>query len=171
MITITTVATTAVAKIPAHFETVFDGVAASVPAARHWVRDVLGFFPGLPADLVADALTCVSELATNAVTHTVSGQGGGRFTACVEVGDRHVTVEVIDQGAATTPEATCGNGTDEHGRGLFIAAQLGTVHDGPAPDGPGRRVGVTLRRVGVSLRRQPARHSGPQTPAHSREVR
>lgn len=128
------------------FETPFEGSAAAVADARHFVRDVLvDVVGGLPDALVDDAQICASELVTNAVTHTDSGQPGGKLTVRLEVADRHVHIEVIDQGSATDPTINGTSGEDGlHGRGLLICAALGTY--GSCQDGGGCRVWVDLPR-------------------------
>jgi anti-sigma regulatory factor (Ser/Thr protein kinase) len=67
-------------------------------------------------------LTCVSELATNAIEHTESGRGG-MFT--VEVGrprDGEAFVAVTDDGAPTAPSVTAAEELAEGGRGLALVA-------------------------------------------------
>ncbi|MGH3168607.1 MAG: ATP-binding protein, partial [Trebonia sp.] len=67
-------------------------------------------------------LTCVSELATNAIEHTASGRGG-MFT--VEVGrprEGVAFVAVADDGAATAPAVEAADDFAEGGRGLALVA-------------------------------------------------
>ena len=78
----------------------FPGVAASVPEAR---RFVTGLLTGCPAREVLVA--CVSELCTNAITHTASGKGGV-FTIEVELPrDGLARVSVTDAGGPSVPTA------------------------------------------------------------------
>jgi two-component sensor histidine kinase len=67
-------------------------------------------------------MTCVSELAANAIEHTASGRGG-MFT--VEVGRRRggvAFVAVTDDGAPTAPAVTAADDFAEGGRGLALVA-------------------------------------------------
>jgi anti-sigma regulatory factor (Ser/Thr protein kinase) len=104
------------------------GVQQSVGYARKFARDMLGAdHPALD-----DLRTCISECATNAIAHTASGEGGGRFTVNIATGDRFVQGEVIDEGAtATTPYIRGIEGDDraESGRGLLIVKLLAAEWD------------------------------------------
>ena len=126
---------------PCHFETAFAGDdQRTIAAARRWTREVLTE-AGLPEGLVDDALTCVSELATNAARHTASGHLGGKYRVVLEVTGRRAHVEVVDQGSEHAPDVQLGDA--ESGRGLWICATLGALQHAPAPSG-GRRVWVDL---------------------------
>jgi two-component sensor histidine kinase len=60
-------------------------------------RFVGGLLAGTP--VAEDAMLCVSELAGNCVSHSVSGYPGGVFTVRVEMYDSdYVWLEVADQG-------------------------------------------------------------------------
>jgi serine/threonine-protein kinase RsbW len=70
----------------------------------------------------ADAVLCLSELATNATIHSRSRRPGGRFTVrvCMRLDDS-LRVEVQDEGGPwTLPEDADGR----HGRGLLIVRKL-----------------------------------------------
>ncbi|MFI0453717.1 ATP-binding protein [Actinomadura sp. 6N118] len=125
---------------PQHYEAAFPGDPRMVAQARRWTREALAG-AGVPDELVCDALTCVSELATNATRHTASGEPGGKYRVVVEVAGGRVHVEVVDQGGAGTPEVLLGGG--ESGRGLWICARLGVVRYSPIPSG-GHKVAVDL---------------------------
>ena len=90
----------------------FDGIPATVCQARAWVREVLPRECGR----VDDVVLVVSELATNAVMHSVSGAPGGRYAVQVEVDPaaRSVAVTCIDMGPALVkairPEGEGGHG-------------------------------------------------------------
>jgi hypothetical protein len=105
-------------------EVSYCGLPASVPVARQFVRDTLGGCPR--AD---DLALAVTELASNAVTWSASGEDG-TFTVAVRSAPRWARVEVTDPGPARQPTAH-GNGW-----GLRIVAAItdraGTTH------GPGR---------------------------------
>ncbi|KAB2341519.1 ATP-binding protein [Actinomadura rudentiformis] len=125
---------------PQHYEAAFPGDPHMVAQARRWTRAALAG-AGVPDELVCDALTCVSELATNASKHTASGEPGGKYRVVVEVAGGRVHVEVVDQGGPGTPDVLLGGG--ESGRGLWICAALGVVKYAVVPSG-GRRVCVDL---------------------------
>jgi anti-sigma regulatory factor (Ser/Thr protein kinase) len=76
----------------------FRGIPASVPEARRFVS---GLLAGCPAREVL--VICVSELCTNAVTHTASGQGG-MFTVAVDLPrDGVARIAVTDDGGPSRP--------------------------------------------------------------------
>jgi serine/threonine-protein kinase RsbW len=52
---------------------------------------------------VEDAVLVVSELVTNTLRHTRSGEEGGHYTVRLRRGSSRVLLEVSDQGAATFP--------------------------------------------------------------------
>ncbi len=91
--------------------------ASQVREARRWLARILD---GSPA--ADDAILCLSELATNAVTHSSSGQLGGSFTIRADIrhGDR-VRVEVEDEGGPWS-RPVCAD--EQHGRGLVIVGTL-----------------------------------------------
>ena len=88
------------------------GTAASVPAARQFIRRTLGGCSR--ADDLAQAVT---ELAANAVAWSAAGEGG-TFTVRVRTAPRWARIEVTDPGAALLPSAP-GNGW-----GLSIVAAV-----------------------------------------------
>ena len=72
----------------------FPATASQIIRARQYLE---GFLADSP--LAADAVLCLSEIATNSVIHSNSRWAGGRFTVNVErYDDGHVRVEVKDQG-------------------------------------------------------------------------
>src|SRR3954469_20323584 len=73
------------------------GVGGSVADGRRFVRETLG--PRHPA--VERTALGVSELATNAITHTPSGHGGGITIGLVVTGDV-VRAEVTNDGIMAT---------------------------------------------------------------------
>jgi two-component sensor histidine kinase len=82
-----------------------------------------------------DLILIASELCTNAVVHSRSGQPGGTFTVRAEVcPSDHAWLEVEDQGGAWVEREP----SDDRGRGLVIVAALAgddnwTIDDGTAP--------------------------------------
>jgi serine/threonine-protein kinase RsbW len=112
----------------------FRGVPASVPEAR---RFVAGLLAGCPAREVL--LTCVSELAANAIEHTDSGNGG---VFVVEVDcprDGVARVAVTDEGGSSAPAPGSLDLMAEGGRGLAMVAAC-TSRWGYADAYPGRTV-------------------------------
>jgi anti-sigma regulatory factor (Ser/Thr protein kinase) len=94
----------------------FEPLALSVPAARQFVRWVIG------ADHPAgdDVSLLVSELATNAVMHA-----GTAFSIRVDVdpGNGALRVDVADL-TGTGPVEVDARMTADHGRGLSLVAAL-----------------------------------------------
>jgi len=73
-----------------------------------------------------DAVLICSELATNAIQHSKSGQPGGQFTVRAEVRDGdYVWLEVEDQGGRWAENEY----SDQRGRGLEIIAMLADYWD------------------------------------------
>jgi anti-sigma regulatory factor (Ser/Thr protein kinase) len=115
----------------------FAGEAASVGQCREFIRGVLGeCWPRLD-----DVLVMVSEIASNAVRHTASGDDGWfdvtvsvtGYTARVAVADRGSPSEPRIQEAGSDPCALTG------GRGLRIVDALADRW-GHGGDGSGRVV-------------------------------
>lgn len=81
----------------ARFEAAFSGEPRSVGEVRHIVGDYLadGGFPH-----VGDVQLAITEAATNAILHSLSGTPGGKFRVCIEVvAGAWIQVDVCDQGA------------------------------------------------------------------------
>ncbi|MEU4829597.1 ATP-binding protein [Streptosporangium sp. NPDC023615] len=113
---------------------VFPGRVAAVPEVRAWAR---GLLTGrVTAGALDDVLLLLSELATNAVTHSDSGRtADGRMTVYVARLPGAVHVEVTDEGSDASAPAVRVPGTDDDGgRGLWlveaVAAGWGTYRDG-----------------------------------------
>lgn len=99
----------------------FPGDAYSVWQAREFVRGVLGErWPGLD-----DVLVMVSEIASNAVRHTASGDNSW-FDVTVSVTGLTARVAVVDRGSSSEPRIPDGGGLDAltGGRGLRIVDAL-----------------------------------------------
>lgn len=111
---------------PVHEKT-FAGRAESVREVRAFVAELLAGCPR--AD---DAVLCASELATNALLHTASGQVGGCFTVRLQVcGQVCVRITVADQGAPA-------HGPDVRAHQPHVPAHSPSVpahvaHTAPAP--------------------------------------
>ncbi|ACY99897.1 ATP-binding protein [Thermomonospora curvata] len=89
-----------------------------------------------------DAALIVSELTTNTVEHTRTGQEGGTFTLTIcRRPDGTALIEVTDQGGPETfGQPTCGR---EGGRGLTLVQALTTAW-GVKGDSTGRTVWAEL---------------------------
>jgi anti-sigma regulatory factor (Ser/Thr protein kinase) len=99
---------------------VFPGRPYQVAQARRFVGRVLSGCP-----VADDAQLCASELASNAIRHTRTGQSG-EFQVVVWRGMASVCVAVLDDGSDTTPTPTPGQaGTlAESGHGLLAVQAL-----------------------------------------------
>ncbi|MDP9849856.1 ATP-binding protein [Streptosporangium lutulentum] len=112
----------------------FPGEVSSVPAARTWAHGLLAVRLAPPA--LDDVLLLLSEVVTNAVTHSDSGRtADGRVTVHVTCDPGAVHVEVTDDGSATsTPVVHVPDPEADGGRGLWLvdllAAAWGFRHDG-----------------------------------------
>ncbi|WP_320781965.1 ATP-binding protein [Streptomyces sp. CRN 30] len=95
----------------------FPGLPEQVAEARHFVAAVLHGWRGAEA-----AVLVVSELAANAVQHTLSGADGGRFLVIVDFRAESVRLEVVDQGGDRLPQRCDATSQQEGGRGLTLVA-------------------------------------------------
>jgi serine/threonine-protein kinase RsbW len=117
--------------------------ADQIAAARRFVRAVIGDAPS-----AADAMLCLSEVATNAVIHSDSGRADGRFTVSAEVhGDGCVRVEIEDEGGRWVvrdkPEG------QQH-LGLMIVRELATAWGIEGDGSDGRTVWFELRPIAAA---------------------
>ena len=99
----------------------FPGDASSVRQAREFVRGVLGKrWPRID-----DVLVMVSEIASNAVRHTASGDDGW-FDVTISVTRQTARIAVVDRGSSSEPRIPEGGGLDAltGGRGLRIVDTL-----------------------------------------------
>ncbi|GII65696.1 ATP-binding protein [Sphaerisporangium krabiense] len=118
-------------------------VEASVPVARAWARDLLAVWIVAPA--LDDVLLLLSEVVTNAVTHSDSGRspdGRVRLRVALLSRVRGVHVEVADDGAAgEAPVARPAEVGSAGGRGLWLVSEIASAWgSSPRDDGPGRSV-------------------------------
>ncbi len=97
---------------------VFPGRHEQVAHARRFVARTL---EGCP--VTDEAILCVSELATNALLHTASGNEG-EFEVIVQQGGSWIRIAVTDEGSSTTPTARALDATTEDGRGLGLVALI-----------------------------------------------
>ncbi|WP_255495642.1 ATP-binding protein [Nocardiopsis sp. FR4] len=104
--------------------TSFPGIPESVGAARTWVT---ARFTDQGIEPPEGLILVLSELATNAISHTRSGNAGGQFAVRTLVYSDRVRVEVRDGGPfenthplhPSAPELLA-----EHGRGLILVNAL-----------------------------------------------
>jgi anti-sigma regulatory factor (Ser/Thr protein kinase) len=95
------------------------GVERSVAGGRRFVRETLGSrHPAL--DMVALG---VSELATNAIMHTSSGDGG-HLTIGILARGHGVRAEVTNDGTMATKPRVRRDAESENGRGILIIEAL-----------------------------------------------
>jgi anti-sigma regulatory factor (Ser/Thr protein kinase) len=100
----------------------------SVPEARDWARSLLSH--GGPSPILDDTLLLLSEVVTNAITHSDSGQVTVQITRLSTT----VQVNVADAGSSTTTPTVCTPAlADDSGRGLWLvdtlADEWGFQHD------------------------------------------
>ena len=96
------------------------GRTKNVAEARAFVARTLG-----PAHSCTDvAVLLCSELVTNAVLHSESGQPGGTVTVVVVGLPDAVRVEVVDNGSADSTPVVKAEVYEPHGHGLFLVEQL-----------------------------------------------
>lgn len=88
----------------------------SVGEARRYLAAAMGDSPA-----AADAIACLSELATNAILHSRSAQPGGCFTLHVHRAPGAWRIGVADSGG---PWSDRGDRDDLSNRGLAILAAL-----------------------------------------------
>jgi anti-sigma regulatory factor (Ser/Thr protein kinase) len=105
----------------------FPGRRDQVARARQFVADTLG-----PVPVLDEAVLLVSELCTNALLHTASGDSG-TFEVSILPGRSSVRVEVRDDGSDKMPVPGSPDAGAEDGRGLelvdLIADQWGHFGD------------------------------------------
>ena len=100
---------------------VLPGRPESASAARELARQVLG--DGNPA--TETAMLLVSELVTNSVMHSKSGEPGGSVTVALCEGPAGVLIQVCDGGGPSEPRVAGTPGNDaEHGYGLLLVDVL-----------------------------------------------
>ncbi|WP_245883074.1 ATP-binding protein [Streptomyces hyaluromycini] len=98
----------------------FPGDPQELRTARNWTRATLNDHPQ-----AEEAALIVTELGTNAVVHTASGDAAGAFHVTLTVSEATITIEVTDSGhAKSTPEIQLASLTATHGRGLGMVAAL-----------------------------------------------
>lgn len=125
--------------LPTHRRT-FTGDPRELRTAREWTRAALVGHPHSD-----DAELIATELGTNALTHTASGELAGTFRVTLTISELITVIAVTDAGQVkAAPEIQHPPGSATHGRGLAIVATLAdrvTVNG----DESGRTVTAELR--------------------------
>lgn len=105
----------------------FPGKEISIPIARKWAHKVLTGRIAAPA--LDDVLLLLSELVTNALTHSDSGRTpDGQVMVRVTHSPGDIHVEVTDGGSATTtPTVRMPESDDDGGRSLWLVNLLATA--------------------------------------------
>lgn len=101
------------------------GFPEEVARTRRWIRDLLHDTPHTD-----DAALIVTELASNALRHSTSGNGDGTFRITLIRFPGTVTLSVTDSGGSpTAPHVENPTADATHGRGLSLVTALAThVH-------------------------------------------
>ena len=102
----------------------FPATPMSVPKARDWARSLLAL--GGPSSILDNTLLLLSEVVTNAITHSDSAHShSGQVTVQITRLGTTVQVEVTDAGSSTTtPAVRTPALTDDGGRGLWLVDTL-----------------------------------------------
>jgi anti-sigma regulatory factor (Ser/Thr protein kinase) len=129
------------------------GVERSVAHGRRFVRETLG--PRHPA--LEKAAIGVSELATNAIMHTPSGDGG-QITIGVAVNGTFVRVEVTNDGTMAGKPRVRHDIDAESGRGILIVDALADAW-GVTETSGATTVWAEFRSASWSLPRPGATHA------------
>ncbi|MEU6550190.1 ATP-binding protein [Streptomyces sp. NPDC046915] len=125
--------------MPTHQRT-FPGDPQQLRAARSWTRATLDGHPHSE-----DAALIVTELGTNALMHTASGDATGTFHVTLTISESAVTVAVSDSGdTKSTPAVQHPSPNATHGRGLGMVAALADCVEVQG-DNAGRTVTAELR--------------------------
>jgi serine/threonine-protein kinase RsbW len=146
---------------------VFPGEERQLGLLRRWLASLL---PDSPAQ--DDLAIAATELGTNAIRHTASGQGG-RFVVEITWHGPVVRVAVADNGGPTEPRVIEDPAAD-HGRGLLLVRGL-SLRTGVCGDHRGRLVWADLlwedanpaAQVTAGARHEAAIHGGNSSPAMS----
>ncbi len=113
----------------------FPGTLDQVTRARRFLASLVG--QSAPA---GDTILCLSELVTNAIMHSASGQPGGFVTVRAVLTPSRLLCEVTDQGG---PWRLAADRDGQSGRGLVIVEALATSF-GITGDDAGRTIWFTM---------------------------
>jgi anti-sigma regulatory factor (Ser/Thr protein kinase) len=106
---------------------IFRAELADSPEAARTARALIRQVLGSDHPSAHDAQLVASELVSNALAHSRSGQPGGTLTLEVSARSGDVVIRVNDGGGAVRGPAVQAPGADsEHGRGLRIVDALAT---------------------------------------------
>lgn len=124
-----TATTLAATPAPLVCERVFPGLAVDVGASRDWTHAVLVARLGpIHSAIYADVLLVVSELFTNAIMHTASGDRGGKVGVLIHIIETAtadiVTVHVTDAGQTSIADTVLRDAVDGRGHGLNVVAEM-----------------------------------------------
>ena len=133
---------------------IFPGEGRQLGVLRRWLASLL------PDGHALDDLVLVAtELASNAICHTASGQGG-RFAVEVTLCRSVVRIGVTDDGGTGRPRVI-EDPASERGRGLLLVRAL-SVRTGMCRTGPGRLVWADIRwDAGAPAAAQPDAPAAP----------
>jgi len=121
------------------------------PATPQQVGEARRFLAAiLDGRAAADAVLCLSELASNAVLHSRSAAPGAHFTIRATLKNDQLRVEVSDDGG---PWRWPDGGGDQHGRGLVIVSHLATAWGRAGTPNTGWTVWYTIKCPPVRLAR------------------
>jgi anti-sigma regulatory factor (Ser/Thr protein kinase) len=126
-------------RVPEVWGLTCPGTPKQISRARRWIRTVLANCP-----CAEEAAFVVSELATNAITHTASGQVGGTFHVTVIRSETVVMISVTDAGGTDhIPHIDFATHDATHGRGLSMVDTF-AVHLDVRGDYEGRTITAVL---------------------------
>jgi hypothetical protein len=117
---------------------VFPGRTEQIAQARDFTRRVLA-----PCPVLDEAILLASELAANAVAHTVTGSGG-HFDVTIYRAETSVVIAVRDEGSDDAPAARPLDKMAEDGRGLGLV-ELIADRWGHCGNEHGRTIWLQLR--------------------------
>jgi Histidine kinase-like ATPase domain len=131
----------------------FPGRQDQVAGARAFVRRSAACCP-----MLDEAVLLTSELCTNALLHTASGNGGS-FEVTIYRGQDSLRVEVRDDGSGTAPILRSFDELSEDGRGLELVALIASRW-GQGGDEYGRSVFFELHwKRPVNSHEMPGQHT------------
>jgi anti-sigma regulatory factor (Ser/Thr protein kinase) len=123
----------------------FPGRPEHIGAARRFVAAALAAWPATQEA----AQLLVSEVVTNAIQHSASGDQGGSLEVRYALDDHELYVEVIDAGGAAAPSRHAEQLEGISGRGLGLVEALASawgVHDHQAGRAVWFRLPLRTRR-------------------------
>lgn len=137
---------------------------AGTPHAAGQARALVGDLLGGDHPSVDDAALIASELVSNAIAHSRSGEPGGILTIAVEMAPQPGDVRILvrDAGGLEAPVLTPASPDSEHGRGLAIITAL-AAEWGSETNQAGRATWCRLshsRGAAVAAPRVPEREAG-----------